>query len=85
MAVAAAAHSSGTEIRSAIGSRSSTAAAVTAAPASSNRLRQIASVAASCGPDPSRPSATSRATATCTADPGTIRITNVETSAASDP
>ena len=84
-AAAAAAHSSGTEIRSAIGCRSSTAHAVTATPVSSSRFRQTASVAASCGPSPRRPSAISRATATCTAEPGTERITNVDTSAASEP
>jgi hypothetical protein len=84
-AAAAAAHSSGTEIRSAIGWRRRIAAPVTATPISSRRLRQIDSVAANRGPSPRRPRAISRATATCRADPGTARITNVDTSAASEP
>ena len=44
-----------------------------------------ASVAASAPPSPSRPSAVSRAAATCSAEPGTARIRKVETSAASEP
>ena len=69
-AVAAAAHTSGTEIRSAIGWRSSTATTATARPSTNRRFRHTSSVAASWPPVPSRPSAISRATTTCTAEPG---------------
>ena len=78
-------HASGTEIRSAIDSRKTTAATVSTAPTSNIRRRHTASVAATRSPSPRRPSAISRATATCSADPGTARITNVDTTAAKEP
>ena len=60
---------------------SSTATTVTTKPPISNRLRHTARVSATL----MRPSATSRATATCSADPGMAKITNVDTRAARDP
>ena len=83
--VAAAAQVCSTDRRDAICSRSSTEHAPTTTNASSSARRHAASVDASWVPEPSVPVATSRATTTCIADPGTARMRKVEISAASEP
>lgn len=76
----AAAHVSLTLSRSPICSRNRTATTVTPATIIPRRRSHARYAAASCGPAPSRPTATSRATAAWKASPGTARIRKNETS-----
>ena len=82
----AAAHGSSlTPTREAIPSRMS-AEAITTPTRTTSRVRvQARRACAADAAPPSRPSAVSRATATCSDDPATARIVNVDRSAASAP
>jgi hypothetical protein len=80
---AAAPHSSSTPITAAIAPRNGTARTATTSVATARRLSQRVTPAPASGPSASRE--TSRATAICSADPGTMTMMNADISAASEP